>query len=304
VSLWETQARRLLAAPAASVFAIIMLLLGGAAALLFNWGWLFQQVWLRDLSRATHGIVGGTLVASLDTLAIVLVLAWRLAGLVPRHLGLDLIAVARGIAFVAAVWFGAQLICAGAAVAAGDEVCAGTLDIASLVAQMFGNALNEEVFWRGFLGIQLVLLARRFGAGRWAWPLALVASQVAFAVSHIPQRWAMTDLDGVALASNLAFVGWFGVLMCAVYVRTGNLGIAIALHAFANEPFFVFDAPIQPDAMWLAIALVIVWPYLRRLRPRRNTAASASPAPPPVVEQPPCSASGTPSLSASPSSTR
>src|SRR5262245_27306890 len=124
-------------------------MLGGAAALLLNWGWLFQQAWLGELARAARGLVSPTLIASPGRLIVTVVLARVLGGLAPRHLGLELGRIALGIAFVAAVWFAAQMICAGVAVAAGYEVYRDTLDVGSLIAQICGNALNEEVFWRG-----------------------------------------------------------------------------------------------------------------------------------------------------------
>jgi membrane protease YdiL (CAAX protease family) len=175
------------------------------------------------------------------------------------------------------MWLGVQVILLVAALVHGDGVA---LDpnvdrshVQMLVDQVAGNALEEEIVFRGFLLVQMVLLARRVlgERRRTAWIVGVVASQAIFSLMHIPERWIIMDLHGAALVNNLAGTAIAGIFFSVMYIRTGMLGFALAFHALVNLPFALVDSPLDAGALypWATLVLVVVWPVTvgRRARP-------------------------------------
>ena len=138
-----------------------------------------------------------------------------------------------------------------------------------LLAQLVGTALMEETVFRGFLWREL---ARRFGGGRrGAWAGAL-ASQALFALLHVPIRLSQ-GASGVELATMVAGLFVVGLVFVAVYATTGNLFVAVAVHALGNAPTLAFESPGAPT-MWLlggTLALIGLAVWTRRHRPATPT---------------------------------
>jgi hypothetical protein len=110
------------------------------------------------------------------------------------------------------------------------------------IGQLFGNTPLEEIAFRGFLLPQcLLLMLSRMPTAR---PriqitLALVLSQGLFTLFHVffnlrqPQgQWLLV----VQFVMGLAFAG--------IYLRTGNLFLAMGVHALANNPSPLLKDPI------------------------------------------------------------
>jgi len=131
-----------------------------------------------------------------------------------------------------------------------------------LVAQLFGNALYEEVLFRAVLLDQMVLKLRD---RRWGFPLALVGSQLIFALLHVPNRLLRRcTLTGMVDGLGLLFL--MGLLFALVYHRTGNLLIAVGVHALNNAPTMLVATRLSGQFLvtLLLVALVTAWPVLRR----------------------------------------
>lgn len=103
-----------------------------------------------------------------------------------------------------------------------------------LVKQLVVFALAEEVVFRGFLMAQLYRKLRQIcTSSAVALTAAILISQLFFALYHIPHR--VSEHIAVAqMATNLALTLSTGVLLCLVYVRTGNLLTALGIHAASN----------------------------------------------------------------------
>lgn len=272
-----TAARELETVRAASPLIILASVLGAIMALLLIWGWLFTVPWLDPLLADLGGVVGPTFVASIFALAIQLVIFLGVARLTGRDIGVSMRGLLGGLAVGFWMWLGVQLILLVGALVHGDGVAidphVDRQHVQMLIDQVAGNALEEEIIFRGFLLVQSVLLARRFlgERRRTAWVVGLVASQVIFALTHIPQRWIIMDLHGAALVNNLAGTAIAGILFSVIYIRTGMLGFAIAFHALENLPFALVDSPLEPRVLYACATLVllVVWPVTvgRRARP-------------------------------------
>ncbi|MCC6615261.1 MAG: CPBP family intramembrane metalloprotease [Anaerolineae bacterium] len=211
--------------------------------------WLFASGAFHPLAQMTGGLVNGTLIVNLVLAAI---LVWGVClklgflraydvGWIPHQLGI-------GLMTTLALWTVAQLIhlAAGAAsngsVALSPAFAAGQSGVAigALIGQIFGNALFEELAYRGFLFPQLYL--RLHGSGERPWlrfVLTLLISQAIFALVHIPNRLYM-GLSAGEIAADLALLTLWGVLFTLLYLHTDNLFIVVGVHALGNAPTTLF----------------------------------------------------------------
>jgi hypothetical protein len=233
---------------------------------------------LAPISRATGGLVTATLLLYVPPIAVVIggLLLW-LGGLRLWDLGLRRRDLSIGVALTAVAWLVMQLVVAWPLLRAGEPleldqawVSAGVLaGVGPLVGQLLGNALYEEVVFRGFLLVQFHKWARRRlpdmpGVALF---LGLIGSQLLFALVHIPNRIVSHGVAPSALAPALVLPFLVGILLGLVYYRTGNLFVAIGLHAFMNTPTLLVGPPERGAtiAVGLAIVVALGWPWFRRV---------------------------------------
>lgn len=143
-----------------------------------------------------------------------------------------------------------------------------------LLAQLLGNALWEEMVYRGFFLPQFYLKASARFRPAAALVLALLGSQVFFALMHIPNRlfvlnrpvdqWAGDQLELVVQALSYS----------AVYLVTRNIFICVGLHSLFNQPARLLPVPFSPGVkiVWYALVLILllVWRLGRRFGARRR----------------------------------
>ena len=133
-----------------------------------------------------------------------------------------------------------------------------------LLAQLLGTALVEETVFRGFLWPEFV---RRLGGGRRGAWIGAIASQAVFALLHLPIRLSQGASGGELVATVLGLM-LVGLVFVVVYAATGNLFVAVAVHALGNAPTLLL-APQGAPTMWLlggTLALVAAAAPRRRDR--------------------------------------
>jgi len=267
------------------------LLLGVLAIGLLQLGFYFGivlQPWTKQaISRPLYEVTGGflhpELVMNLLWLGLLLAVLRR-GSLTPRDAGLRWAAVRPALWGVGLLWVGAQTVLVVVTVVSTGSLptfevqpyrSEGLVVLLGLLArEVVGNSLYEEVLYRGIVLEQVRLHAEavtRFGqAGTIA--VALVVSQSAFALVHVPIRlYQGATLTQTALSVGALFA--VGLLFGVVYYRTGNLLVAVGVHALNNLPLFVFGTPAQWP-VWLAtVGLLVWWP---RLAPSRSTTQVAA----------------------------
>jgi membrane protease YdiL (CAAX protease family) len=237
---------------------------------------LFPSGVLRVLARPTGGLVSATLLANLILLAVVVaVLRWR-SGLAAADVGLASRGFLAGAVVAVLLWSGINLLQAlwglrvdGAVQANPDWAQLGaSRTVGIFLAQLLGNALFEEILFRGVLFEQLRLRWSSRGAGTArSLLLALVVSQAVFAVIHVPLRLSSgMPLD--ALPGELALLFGLGVLLALLYWRTSNLYVCIGVHALSNAPLLAVkqQVDISTNGMIAAVASVVailLWPRPR-----------------------------------------
>ncbi|MFN7843994.1 MAG: lysostaphin resistance A-like protein [Pirellula sp.] len=210
--------------------------------------WFPPMVWL---SSATGGIVDGTLVCGV-TLQLILfpIFLFWLGRLRPKDVGLDLTNLSPAIQRIVLIWIACQVLHIAILLlmvkpievnpAWGSENW--RFALSDWFGQLFGNCPFEEVLFRGFLLPQCLLLAMHWLPESKRWKhlvIALLLSQGLFAFSHI--IFNMKNSEGQWL-----LIGQFvmGLLFSAIYLRTGNLFLAIGVHALINNP-----APLLRDLL-------------------------------------------------------
>ena len=142
---------------------------------------------------------------------------------------------------VAGTWVAGQILAAIANLLLGHRLTAetgGSHSLSALIAQLFGNSLLEETFFRGYMIAALMPYFRKSTS------LVLICSAFAFMLFHIP----------VHIAQNqpfILFVAQFGVgvLLGWLYIKTSNLWLCIGLHSLLDSPALLW-ASVIPE--WLA----------------------------------------------------
>lgn len=249
-------------APArASIATIVGVILALALAIVLIWYVLFRWSGLDIVRHATAGLIQPTFVAALVVWA--LVGAVMYAGSLSLHdAGLHRSDLLRALPLLVVVASGIQLGLVVSALVSDGALHAGRAlqdapgDVAgTLIAQLLGTALVEEVAFRGIVLRQLLLRARaRYGDPRGI-ALAVSAAALVFALYHIPQRMSL-GFRGLELVGSLAFVWLGGVLASYLYLRSGSLGIVIVLHALFNYAAPLVASPVPAQGILAGIVLV------------------------------------------------
>lgn len=148
-----------------------------------------------------------------------------------------------------------------------DEMGAGWF-FGQLLAQLLGNALVEETVFRGFFLPQLYLKALARFRPASALVLALMTSQLFFALMHIPNRLFVNAVPiEDQLVDQLELIAQ-GLTYGALYVVTRNIFVGVGLHSLYNQPARLLPVPFRPAVMivWyvLAFTLLVSWSLVTR----------------------------------------
>lgn len=210
--------------------------------------WFPPMVWL---SSATGGIVDGTLVAGV-TLQLVLfpIFLFWLGRLRPKDVGLDLPRLWPAVKLICFVWITCQILHLAISFSLGKSIEINTawrtensrFAMSEWLGQLFGNCPFEEILFRGFLLPQCLLLAMHWLPESKPWKhlaIAMLLSQGYFALGHVIFNMKNPEGQWLLIAQFI-----FGLLFAAVYLRTGNLFIAIGVHVLVNNP-----APLLSDSL-------------------------------------------------------
>lgn len=231
---------------------------------------------LGSLYAATGFLIQSTLVGGLVSLAVTGMVIFGVARCRGADVGWRPGAVFTGMIVTFALWLVMQGILAVVGAFQGQLVLnadwnqsGGSSVIGGVLGQILGNALVEETVFRGFFLAQFYLkAAERFRHGA-ALAIAVFGSSVLYSVTHVPNLLFIKNMDGIDLGVFLGGLVGLGALFAAVYLVTGNLFIAVGLHALVNTPAPMIQLSERSQGMvWfgLTVALLIAWPTIKRLR--------------------------------------
>lgn len=221
--------------------------------------------------RLFDGLINETLVANLLLLAIVVVsLLFGLGRLRPSDVGLHRQQIVPALLGGVIFWVGLQLVALVTALVSGSLAVNplwhdknGAAVAGTLISEIFGNSLYEEIVFRGLLFVQLLLYFSRFPRKWLGFTLALALSQAVFALTHLPNRIWVLDMTLLDTLSSLESVFTVGLLLTLVYWRTQNLLWVVAVHALHNEPTFVIAVPnavLGYTTQLFMVGLILLWP--------------------------------------------
>jgi membrane protease YdiL (CAAX protease family) len=141
--------------------------------------------------------------------------------------------------------------------------------IGGVLGQLLGNALVEETVFRGFFLAQFYVKAAHRLRHEAALAISVIGSSVLYSVTHVPNLLFIKSIDGIDLLMFLGGLVGLGFLFAAVYLVTGNLFIAVGLHALVNTPAPLFhSSELTVNTVWFGVTvlLLIAWPQIKWLR--------------------------------------
>lgn len=256
---------------------LIVLLIGITAVTAFVNLVFFRMDAPDVIVRASLGLIDWTLMGSAFSLIVIVGgVIFGLGRLRPAEVGLIAARLPEAIIITALLWVVTQALVMAGAWASQGEIPINprwaergvTVMVGALLAQLLGNALAEETIYRGFLLPQswLKLPATMLARPGWRLTVAVLISQSIFALSHIPNR-IFNGMSLADMAPDMLMLFVFGAYYALLYLRTGNLFIAVGVHALANQPFSIVQSDLpSPLLMTLALLLALAWPWLHRWR--------------------------------------
>ena len=254
---------------------VAVVVAGAAAATVVNMNRTAIVDSFQPLYDATGGLVQPTLIVNLVLIGVVVVglILW-FGRLQPRDVGLDPRDLWVGIVITAGTWLLMQVTGVIAVLVQGNPIglneswrTIGTLSIiGGFLAQLFGNALYEEIVYRAFL---LPQFAKKFSqqltpsAPRTVFVLALLVSQSIFGLIHTPSRLAQgVAIEALPVTILVPFL--IGIVFALVYYRTGNLFVTVGLHALVNDSVLLVNAGTIAalPILLVLLAVLLTWPSL------------------------------------------
>ena len=213
---------------------------------------IIPRHWTAPISHTTGGLVNGNIQYSLFVLLLevggVMIWAGRLRlsdiGLRGRSVWpavLSMLALWSFLNIGVAAWWLLQ----GQSLTPDPSWAKPSATAGKLIGQLFGNALVEEVIFRGFLTVQLLILFRRFGriaaiAG------GIITAQTIFALVHIPML-LRTGMQWQQMPSILTALFAQGAMLACIFALTKNLFVAVGAHALNDAVTLIFPSPSHSD---------------------------------------------------------
>lgn len=241
---------------------------------------LFPSPVFHPIARATGGLIDGTLQANLLNILVFSLLIFGWGRLRPSDVGLQWSKLAQGLSLTALLWLGTQAIVLLINWINGDihfdpmwSERGVTTVLGGLIAQLLGNAFFEEMEFRGFyLGQFYLKMGAQNEKHRLNW--SVLAMLALFVLGHIPNRiFSGYTLADIPLDFALLFI--WGLFFTAIYLISGNLFLAIGVHALANKPTLITEATFPAGALVGVLALVVL--LVIRARTRKSVRTNLSP---------------------------
>lgn len=250
----------------------------------------FTGEYYYPLAKLTNGWVDATLSGSLITLFLEVILFLLIIAKVPsREMGLRKEKLLPGLIGFLLFWFAlhiADLLINffagfGSYISFNELITEEPNAIfGSLFGQLFGNALLEEVIFRGFLFVQLFLLFKRFNAPILRICAALLSSQIIFALIHIPNRIYSGNYAGMDYVTDFIQLIYMGIVFCLLYWLTRNLFFVVGVHSLNNVKLLIWNSHYMEYTIVIGIPVLAVLLLLIKIIRQRFLRAAVHTSPP------------------------
>jgi uncharacterized protein len=251
-------------------FRIILVLISDILLTIFIVFVVFTKNWLDPIEILTLGLINVTLIVNLGLIGINGSIIFFRNEIKPKDVGLIKSKILTAIIIIAIIWGLIQLFnliimliqIQTIQVNPSWEIDGIIPYLGDFVSQIFGNALYEEMIFRGFLISQFYILFRKkVKSPKITLLLSLFVSQGLFALKHIPIR-LLGGVMGVDLILNLLLLLGLGFVFAIIYLRTNNLFITIGIHSLYNVSLSLFNVEGIFGLLIFTIILLVIWPKI------------------------------------------
>lgn len=241
---------------------LVYLLVGACLTSLINLV-LFPSPFFDPIAKATGNLIDATLQANLLNILVFCLIIFGWGKLRPIDVGLEWGKLNQGLSLTVLLWLATQAIVLLINWINGDihldpiwSKFGVTAVLGALIAQLLGNAFFEEMEYRGFYLSQFYLKIKTQKEGdRRIW--SILAMLTLFILSHIPNRiFSGYTLADIPLDFTLLFI--WGLFFTAVYLVSGNLFLAIGVHALMNKPTMITEATFPAGILIALLALILL----------------------------------------------
>ncbi|KTD84562.1 CPBP family intramembrane glutamic endopeptidase [Paenibacillus etheri] len=224
---------------------------------------LFANGTLSVIAKSTNGWINETLAANLFGLVLeVVIFLCMIAKLSLRDLGLTKKKVFAGMIGTLLFWIAINMVDLGMTLLTHSSLSFNSdifrnsnVVFTELLGQIFGNALLEEVLFRGFLLVQIYLLLKKVNNNTSRIVYAMFISQSIFAAIHIPNR-IYSGLVGLDFVYDFIILVILGVIFSLLYVLTKNLFFVIGVHSLMNVQIMFWDSSFTNTATLICVLLL------------------------------------------------
>lgn len=240
---------------------------------------LFANGTLSVIAKSTNGWINETLAANLFGLVLeVVIFLCMIAKLSLRDLGLKRNTLLAGLIGTFLFWLAINIVDLGMTLLThssltfnNDIFTNSNVVFGEFLGQIFGNALLEEVLFRGFLLVQIYLLLKKVNNNTSRIVYAMLISQSIFAAIHIPNR-IYSGLVGMDFVYDFIVLVILGVIFSLLYVLTKNLFFVIGVHSLMNVQIMFWDSSFTYTAtlicfFFLACILLYIKYTKKKLQP-------------------------------------
>lgn len=224
--------------------------------------YLFKSRIFTPVAENTNFLIQPTLAANLMSLTVFSLLIFVLGKHNLASIGFSKAKLKIAALLVFCIWLFSQTITiVWSYLSCGEVVFVDQINIliGSFLGQAFGNAAFEELIYRGILFLQFFLLFNTKTTKQKSILFSVIASQIIFAVIHIPNRLLIHSVDSLALDLLGLFAA--GVVLTVIFIRTENIVFLTGIHALINQPFNLTKTsfPAEIIIYLLVILTAIFW---------------------------------------------
>jgi hypothetical protein len=206
----------------------------------------FKYLYLGDLlggfQKSSDGIIRGDLLINFYLFSIVVVSS-TLSGLSLSDIGLSLKDIEHGVLITSVYFILFNVIAIILSIVFHKDILIeydsikqnANSVIGGAISQFFGNALFEEVFWRGFLLVQLTKVFHKITKKTiLALAVSAIIGSVIFAYGHSHG----TGFQGLGMERSFALIV-SGISFCVMYLLFNNIFSIIGIHAITNISYIM-----------------------------------------------------------------
>ncbi len=225
---------------------------------------IFEYGYLDFVYEATSGWINVTLTVNLIGLLLeVVILLCIIGGLSLRDVGIRKEKLVSGLIGTLLFWISIHVLDFIMTFISNEEITFNqdlfthpNVVLGGFFGQIFGNALLEEIVFRGFLFVQILLLLTKHYKLKSPLFIAMLLSQSIFAIIHIPNR-IYSGLVGMEYVYDFIQLVILGVIFSLIYVLTKNLFFVIGIHALLNEPPMLLDSSFANFSTLIGVLLLV-----------------------------------------------